>query len=112
MRIAASVVIIAALTVSAVAEGFSVRISDIELRSCATWLANPSSETEGGGWIIGFWAGTNYGAALAGQGRNVGVSTDVFDIIGEVKRRCLNNPANTLMREAVGLYLEFERAGK
>ena len=80
--------------------------------SCATWLASSASEAEGSAWLLGFWTGTNYGAALAGQGGQIGVSTDALGIIGEVKRRCLNNPANTLMHEAVGLYLEFERAGK
>lgn len=80
--------------------------------SCATWLKTPASEAEGSAWILGFWTGFNYSAALTAENSSVGAGTDGLGIIGAMKKRCAENPAGSLTTEAARLYIEFRNTGK
>lgn len=80
--------------------------------SCASWLSNRASETEGKVWILGFWTGNNYDAASFHRNGRVGSTADAVGIIGEVKKRCTENPASSLLIEAGKVYDEFWKQGK
>jgi hypothetical protein len=75
-------------------------------QSCAAWLADPASETEGRWWIAGFWSGRNI--QNAGNAR-VGSSTDSEGIIGEIKRVCQAEPSLLLINAAGRVYVEMDR---
>ena len=80
--------------------------------SCATWLSTSVSEIQGQHWILGFWTGSNWVAITYGAKGSVGHSTDGHGVIGEIKKRCLNSPSDTLGVVTAAVFNEFVKAGK
>ena len=78
-------------------------------QSCAAWLANASSETEGRWWIVGFWSGRNM---QNGSNGRVGATTDSEGIIGEIRRVCQAEPSLLLINAAGRVYVEMDRDGR
>ncbi|MFG1377897.1 hypothetical protein [Xanthobacter autotrophicus] len=114
MRLAMLATVMALFIVQAHAESyrFNAQVWGIGGRSCASWLANSISEAEGSAWVLGYWTGRNFGAAVARKNGTVGATTDPSGVIGEVRKRCVNNPASTLLTEVEHLYFEFNKKGR
>ena len=112
MRTVSTLFTLVLLTTHSEAETFSVDTMGPGAVSCARWLSNSVSEIQGQSWILGFWAGSNWVALTYGAKRNVGHSTDGPSIIGEVKKRCLNSPSETLGGVTIDVFNEFVKSGK
>jgi hypothetical protein len=57
--------------------------------SCACWQSTEQNINQGDIWILGFWSGLNMDSPAHGD---VGSTTDVYGIIGEVKKWCDTAP--------------------
>ena len=112
MRTAFALLSLFFLTTQSKAETFKVETLGAGAASCATWLSSPTSERQGEQWILGFWTGSNWVALTYGTKRNVGYSTDNLGLIGEVKKRCLNSPSQTLGTIVTDVFNQFFKAGR
>lgn len=112
MRTAFTILTLIFLTSQGRAENVRVDILGAGAVSCATWLSTPTSELHGESWILGFWTGSNWVALTYGAERNVGYSTDNLGLIGEVKKRCLNSPSQSVELVVVGVFNDFFKEGK
>lgn len=111
MRTIFFAIILSMAGTSARADAIAVFELGIGIRSCATWLATPASENAGANWILGYWSGANFGAGHSDGPSGVGASTDGAGLIGEMKKRCTENPASTVSGELSKLYVEFSDKG-
>ena len=68
--------------------------------SCATYLQDRSLRINADGWILGFWTGSNRTA----EDHSVGQSTDSRGIVGEVARRCRDQPSASLFQTSKEVY--------
>lgn len=90
------------------AEQDRIYIMGIGKASCASWLANQSSELEGSAWLLGFWTRGNY----YNNSHVVGSSTDPLGVIDSVKKECTETPADSLLSVAARLFKQFDQQGK
>jgi hypothetical protein len=72
------------------------------LLSCASW--EPNRELDISGWILGYWTGLNELGGGDGNHHQVGNSTDVKGILGEVKLFCRNNPSVSISDAIYNVY--------
>ncbi|HWA19959.1 MAG TPA: hypothetical protein VG757_13275 [Devosia sp.] len=100
-------VVIAVLMASAIPAHAQVMVLGIGRMSCASWLATPSSENEGTIWLFGYWTGVN-----AAIGDKVGWTTDALGVVGAIKKRCEDDPADFLANVAGKVFYEFRRDGR
>lgn len=108
-QIAAVICLLASAATAAAEQPRRVFVMGMGRSSCATWLADASSEAEGNVWLLGFWTGSNVGNSKAGT---VGHSTDARGILGSVKKKCLEDPAATVFSVASDLFDQFQRDGR
>jgi len=80
--------------------------------SCAAWLSSPSKESEGFTWIVGFWSGLNFSAVLTNGNTAVGHSTDGWGVVALIKRRCQDNPSESLISQTMYVYNTLKREGR
>lgn len=78
-------------------------------RSCAHWLSDPATTSEGRIWLAGYWSGLN---AMNPPHPHVGSTTDGDAMWAEVKTVCDANPTMLLTNAADAVYARFEREGK
>jgi hypothetical protein len=76
--------------------------------SCASWLANRTSERIGSEWILGYWTGRNVSADVADGNGMVGSTTDTLGIIAEVKLVCEAEPSKSLLNAADEVYRRMQ----
>jgi hypothetical protein len=74
--------------------------------SCASWLQNAETESEGEVWITGFWSGMN---AKNPDTNTVGMTTDRKGIYAEVKKYCRDHPSHLLGVAAAVVYARMAR---
>jgi len=84
----------------------SVGTAGIGGMSCAHWRSTKERLAEGTVWIYGFWTGLNYVAAASEQAQS---GTDTAAMVAAVKRRCAQEPAQTLASAVWTSYLEFNK---
>jgi hypothetical protein len=111
VRALAAALIFLTMSSSAIADDVEVRTFGIGRQSCASWLMDFQSEQEGSAWILGYWSGINYSDAMAGR-RAVGESTDGPGVLGEMKKRCRERPAENMQSELINLFIELRAKGK
>lgn len=88
--------------------GFPVWVVGAGRQSCATWLSNAELEYEGNVWVFGFWTGANFHSGSGGTGS----TTDALGLLGEIKLRCQQAPADQLAVVAWRVYQEFKDAAR
>ena len=79
------------------------------ISSCATWLATPTQERDGGNWILGFFSAANLASA---DHHDVGGSVGPAAIVTEVRTLCADEPRMRMGEAAARVYKAFEHDRK
>lgn len=101
------IAIIAALLLTTGAQAEGYRVNGQGTKSCASWLASRSSESDGITWLLGMWTGLNL--FNLEDHHTVGSSTDGMGIYGEVKKVCAETPSMSLANATLSAYLLIEK---
>lgn len=72
-------------------------------KTCATWLLNKESEAVGNSWVLGYWSGLN---TMNLKNHGVGDGLRESQLLGEIKRRCLLSPSDTVGSVVEGAYVD------
>jgi hypothetical protein len=80
-------------------------------QSCATWLSTSARREVGIQWVFGFWSARNVEGYMRKEHGDVGASTDNLGIIGEIEKKCREQPSTTLMMVTGTAYSFFQGAG-
>jgi hypothetical protein len=77
--------------------------------NCRHWLSSPTTEKEGGSWILGWWTATNQGNA---KNHFVGDKIGEADILSGIRARCQTKPQMALSNAVAMSYFQIGHSNR